>query len=377
MSAFDPAEATREVWERIWEITSTERVVVVNSPPGAGKSTLTREMARRAWLKWGQIPIVVQTNEQADDMVVGFLLELDRGIGSGLRIGRLHGGKYRAPLQLTSDFRVVISADIRHLDGCDIVVAPAAKWAFVRDRRWPFAIVDEAYQMRSDALIPVGAMMTRLLVVGDPGQLAPFTIADARHLRGLRLSPLQTAAATILTTHPRAPQVSLPVSWRLQDSAVDILAPAFYEHPFVSGVGAETRQLEMPIAAVNTLAQAAIRSAANIGWAFCELPDLMMPNVDPAAVSLLADIIANCSAATSTFMMSVVTDRYSPTRSRRRHAPRSARPRSPRRRQVCQAIGLPPSESSWIRPTDCKVVSSMSSSHGTRCPDAGMPQRFT
>ena len=124
MSAFDPAEATREVWERIWEITSTERVVVVNSPPGAGKSTLTREMARRAWLKWGQIPIVVQTNEQADDMVVGFLLELDRGIGSGLRIGRLHGGKYRAPLQLTSDFRVVISADIRHLDGCDIVRGP-------------------------------------------------------------------------------------------------------------------------------------------------------------------------------------------------------------------------------------------------------------
>ena len=291
MSAFDPAEATREVWERIWKITSTERVVVVNSPPGAGKSTLTREMARRAWLKWGQIPIVVQTNEQADDMVVGFLLELDRGIGSGLRIGRLHGGKYRAPLQLTSDFRVVISADIRHLDGCDIIVAPAAKWAFVRDRRWPFAIVDEAYQMRSDALIPVGAMMTRLLVVGDPGQLAPFTIADARHLRGLRLSPLQTAAATILTTHPRAPQVSLPVSWRLQDSAVDILAPAFYEHPFVSGVRAETRQLEMPIAAVDTLAQAAIRSAANVGWAFCELPDLMMPNVDPAAVSLLADII--------------------------------------------------------------------------------------
>jgi hypothetical protein len=292
VNAFDAAQATREVWDRIWEVASTERVVVVNSPPGAGKSTLTREMARRAMLKYNQVPIVVQTNEQADDMVVGFLWELDRGIGSGLRIGRLHGGQYRPPLQLTGDPRVVISGDIRSLAACDIIVAPAAKWAFVRERRWPFAIVDEAYQMRSDALLPVGAMMARLLVVGDPGQLAPFTIADARHLRGLQLSPLQTAAATILTTHPHAPQVSLPVSWRLQANAVDVLAPAFYEHPFVSGVADGTRQLEMPIAAVNTLAQAAIRSAANTGWAFCELPDLMMPNVDPAAVTLLAEIIS-------------------------------------------------------------------------------------
>ena len=50
VNAFDAAQATREVWDRIWEVASTERVVVVNSPPGAGKSTLTREMARRALL---------------------------------------------------------------------------------------------------------------------------------------------------------------------------------------------------------------------------------------------------------------------------------------------------------------------------------------
>ena len=344
MNAFDPERATRQAWDRVSAVAATEQAAVVNSPPGAGKSTLTREVGRRILPKIGQVPIVVQTNNQADDMTAGFLSELDIGIGSDLRIGRLHGDDYRPPSGLTSDPRVVSSDDIRRLSDCDFVVAPAAKWAYVRDLSWPFGIIDEAYQMRSDALIPVGAMMERLLLVGDPGQLAPFTKADARHLRGLRVSPLHTAAVTILTTHPNAPQIALPVSWRLQARAVDILAPAFYEHTFVSGVADGTRRLEIPIGAVNTAAQAAIRAAADTGWAFCELPDLMMPNVDPGAVALLTDIISELLRNNI-----IVHDE---------HGDRPLRPQSiavgvtyrDQRDHVrvavddaCQAVGLPPS----------------------------------
>jgi len=99
-----------------------------------------------------------------------------------------------------------------------VIVAPAAKWATVGfDRTWLFAIVDEAYQMRSDSLLPIGVMMDSLLMVGDPGQLAPSPPQTTR-FRGRPLSPVETAAATILTTQPATARFALPISWRLPKS---------------------------------------------------------------------------------------------------------------------------------------------------------------
>jgi hypothetical protein len=291
MTEIDPYRASAEALARVSEAAATERTVVVNSPPGAGKSTLVREVGRRVGGVVGQVPIVVQTNEQADDMIDGLLGEIDAGVGTGLTVARLHGGQYRPPDRWRADPRVAVSADMARLAHCDLVVAPAAKWAHVRDQAWPFVIIDEAYQMRSDALLPIGAMAERLLLVGDPGQLAPFTTADARHLRGLAMSPLQTAAATVLLTQPDAVQVQLPASWRLSASAVDVIAPSFYERPFVSGVDPGLRTMTLPMGAVNSPAQAAVRRAAATGWAFVELPDIIMPAVDPGAVVVLTEIL--------------------------------------------------------------------------------------
>jgi hypothetical protein len=269
---------------------------VVNSPPGAGKSTLVRATVRRTCDVLGQIPVVVQTNDQGDDMAAGFLREIAAGVGAGMRIGRLHSEQHTPPPHLQADANLVTATDIGYLNGCDVVIATADKWARVAGRRWNFGIVDEAYQMRSDKLLPIGALTDRLLLVGDPGQLAPFTTADATHLRGLDLSPVQTAAATVLLTQPQALRVALPVSWRLQQSAVDILAPSFYEEPFIAGVPVGVRSLQLPLAPVNSPAQAAVRAAAANGWAFLELPDLMMSAADPTAVRVLADIVADLIA---------------------------------------------------------------------------------
>ncbi len=46
------------------------------------------------------------------------------------------------------------------------------------------AIVDEAYQMRSDALLRVAGLFERALFVGDPGQLDPFSIVAPTAGRG-------------------------------------------------------------------------------------------------------------------------------------------------------------------------------------------------
>jgi hypothetical protein len=290
------AAATADVWDAV---TSGEPATVVDSPPGAGKSTLVREISRRAAAA-GRVPVVVQTNEQADDMVRGFLADLDRGRGAGLTVGRLHASHHQVPADIARDPRVRSSNDIRQLRDCDVLVAPGKKWAFVRDDRMRFAIVDEAYQMRSDLLMPVGLLADRLLLVGDPGQLAPFTAADDTDLRGMTLSPLGTAAGTILTTHPHAPLITLPVSWRLPPSAAEVVSDAFYETPFSSGVNVGVRALRLPVGAVENSEQVALRAASDSGWAMLALPDLFMPQTDPGAVDALARLVHEALASGAT-----------------------------------------------------------------------------
>ncbi|MGY1805795.1 hypothetical protein ACI8AF_00320 [Blastococcus sp. SYSU D00669] len=285
------AERAAAATEAIWAaVDAGEKATVVNSPPGAGKSTLVREIGRRTAAKT-QVPVLVQTNEQADDMVRGFLADQDRGLGEGMLVGRLHKKGYPVPPDIGADARTRASTDLQQLRGCSVIVSTAHKWAYSGDRR-PFAIVDEAYQMRSDLLMPTGARTDRLLLVGDPGQLSPFTDADDTVLRGMPMSPIDTAAGTVLMSRPDAPVIALPVSWRLPPSAATVISGSFYDMPFEAGVASGVRALRFPLGSVDTVEQVALRTAAAEGWALLTLPDLLMPVDDPGVVASLAALVA-------------------------------------------------------------------------------------
>jgi hypothetical protein len=193
-----------------------DRALVVKAPPGAGKSTLVRGVAR-ALYRHDVVPIVTQTNAQADDLVLALHRE-----NPALIVARLHSSDGLSAGVATaaagSGARLLIGKKLPDLLtlGARIIVAPAAKWAYERPQA-PFRrmIVDECYQMRADGLYAIANHAERVLLIGDPGQLSPFTKLDTDRWQALPHSPIRPAMDILFANHPRLPVHNMGVSWRL------------------------------------------------------------------------------------------------------------------------------------------------------------------
>ncbi|MFI8995361.1 AAA domain-containing protein [Streptomyces sp. NPDC053542] len=290
-TAFDPGAAATAATEAILRDTlhGDRRGVVVDSPPGAGKSTLVVRAARELAAAGRPLMIVAQTNAQVDDLVLR-LAEKD----PELPVGRLHSsepGAYDPALEDVSSVRT--AAKIADLKGLPIVVATAAKWAYTKvDEPWPHAIVDEAYQMRSDALLAVAGLFERALFVGDPGQLDPFSVVGADQWAGLSYDPSASAVSTLLAHNPDLPQHRLPVSWRLPASAAPLVSHAFYPYtPFRSGTGYGDRRLTLGVPSDGSAVDRVVDEAAETGWGLLELPARHTPRTDPEAVRAVAQVV--------------------------------------------------------------------------------------
>jgi hypothetical protein len=286
--AADPgAEANRIVAEVLADLDRPgHRGIVVDSPPGAGKSTLVVRAALHLAAREEPLMIVAQTNEQVDDLI-------DRLASKdvALPIGRLSAGNYQISERVAAHPGVLVAQKADALTDRMVVVATSAKWATLSEGRWPWAIVDEAYQMRSDMLLRIAPRFARALFVGDPGQLDPFSTVAAERWTGLSWDPLQSAVSVLLAHNPDLPVHRLPVSWRLPASAAPVVAAAFYPFTgFTSGTGAGDRTLEFSTRGMAGAYDRAIDEAARSGWALYELPHRHVIRTDTEAVRAIATL---------------------------------------------------------------------------------------
>ncbi|MGD0687961.1 MAG: AAA domain-containing protein [Streptosporangiaceae bacterium] len=266
-----------------------ERGVVVDSPPGAGKSALVVRAAAELASAGQPVMVVAQTNGQVDDLV-------DRlaTAAQGMAIGRLSGQDYQPVPRVTRHAGVSVAHRVRDLAGCPVMAGTAAKWATVGDGSWPWAIIDEAYQMRSDMLLRIAGRFDRALFVGDPGQLDPFSTVEIDRWTGLTWDPMQSAVAVLLRNNPDLAVRRLPVSWRLPDSAAPVVAEAFYPFTgFLAGTGPGERRLELATTALGAgPVDEAVQTAAASGWALYELPARQTVRTDGEAVAACVALAA-------------------------------------------------------------------------------------
>jgi hypothetical protein len=261
--------------------------VVVDSPPGAGKSTLVVRAAVEIGRSGDPLIVIAQTNEQVDDLVVRLASE-----AAEFAIGRLSAQDYLPSRRIAGLTNVTVSTKAGDMPGSRIIIGTAAKWATVTERTWPWAIVDEAYQMRSDMLLRIAGRFDRALFVGDPGQLDPFSTVDVDRWIGLTWDPMQSAVAVMLRHNPTIPVYRLPVSWRLPTSAVPVVAEAFYPFTgFDAGTEPGERRLSFSTAAFGVSpVDETLSLAASAGWALHELPARHAVRTDAQAARACADL---------------------------------------------------------------------------------------
>ncbi|XVQ14350.1 AAA family ATPase [Spirillospora sp. CA-255316] len=281
----DPSvAATKVVEEVLGDLDGGHRGVVVDSPPGAGKSTLVVRAAAHLAAAGERLMIVAQTNEQVDDLI-------DRIAGKhpDVTLGRLSASTYTVSDRVAAYPGVKVATKADQFADRMVVIATAAKWATLTDGSWPWAIVDEAYQMRSDMLLRIAGRFERALFVGDPGQLDPFSTVEVERWAGLSWDPMRSAVSVLLAHNPDLPLHRLPVSWRLPASAAPVVSEAFYPFTgFRSGTGPGDRRLEYGARGMGTSYDRALDEAAASGWALYELPARHTLRTDAEAVQATA-----------------------------------------------------------------------------------------
>src|SRR5439155_13093686 len=100
-----------------------------------------------------------------------------------------------------------------------LVVATLNKFADALSRGlggYDALLIDEAFQADAARYYAAGGIAATHLLVGDSGQLDPFsTLPDATWWPGGPEGRLQTAVGVLLRNHPTTPVHRLPITWRL------------------------------------------------------------------------------------------------------------------------------------------------------------------
>ncbi len=278
-----------------------EAAVVAAAPAGAGKSHFVSATVGQLRADGLHVALVAPTNEQVHSLVARV-----KQLNPGLPVAFVHAQGRELPAATAALPGVSQPTAAEARDRRDpLVIATVDKLAdaFLRDSLDGFdvLVIDEAYQADAARYYVAANVAPTHLLVGDTGQLDPFsTIDDATFWRGGAEDPLQTAAGVLLRNHPSTPVYRIPITWRLAPSAVPVARCFYPGHPFGAAVLPGVRELRLtrpgpgskPLAVIDR----ALDEAAHTGWAHVTLPGTPVLTADPATAVLIRDLVVRLFA---------------------------------------------------------------------------------
>lgn len=262
-----------------------ELAVILNSPPGAGKTGVAERLAVQSINGLNErVMVTTQTNEQAFDICRRLCAQYKT-----LRFHLLARDSLPIPANVSGLTNLSIIHDAGGIPcGPCVVISNAAKWSWIDadDAIFDLQIVDEAYQLPDFKFHLIAGLAKRHVLIGDPGQIDPVIQSELERWRCDPSGPHVPAPRALLERHPELMQLSLPVSRRLVQDTIDFVQPAFYpDMPFVALDRIRALSFDTPGVAPMDTPLDAVQNGQSL--VMVELPAMVTGEVDPDLVEAL------------------------------------------------------------------------------------------
>lgn len=279
-----------------------QRAAIVGAAPaGAGKSQFVSSTVGLLRQEDLRVALAAPTNEQAHSLV-----ERVKRLNPDLEVAFVHADGRQLPSHIAAlpGVREPSASDAQ--DRAEpLVIATIDKLAdaYLRSGLGGFdvLVMDEAYQADAARYYTAALVAATHLLVGDAGQLDPFsTLDDATFWRGGAEDPLQTAVGVLLRNHPTTTVHRLPITRRLDPRAIDVARCFYPGHHFEAAVRPGVRELRLvrpgPGSRAFAAVDGALDEARSTGWAHVTLPGAPVLTADPATGRLIRDLVVRLFA---------------------------------------------------------------------------------
>jgi hypothetical protein len=296
----DEAAAVAAAAQRKFFGISAPGAVTLSAIAGAGKSHFVVDSVKKCRRRGIHVAVAAPTNEQVFSLVRSIADNEPRQ-----PVGYVHANDIELPTWARR--ANVTSFDKAHqATGELVVVGTIAKLGSARNPwkksspalgAFDALIMDEGYQANAASYFAIADIAPKHLVVGDGGQIYPFTpVGSGTQWRGLIEDPLQTAMDILHTNHPETPSYRFPITRRLDDRGC-LIARCFYpaSHVFGAAVADGVRRMQLTRSIATTQREKAIDKglslAAHKGWAHLELSAHQALVCDPETAHLIVDLV--------------------------------------------------------------------------------------
>lgn len=298
----DAQQRSNAAYRKVLQRTLQERepLVIVDSPPGAGKTYLVESVIAVAVQHLGlRVAVVSPRAEQTYELMRRLVVNFDP-----MPITVLMASGRHLPDDLLQTQRILVCNDAATLPGgTGVTIATADKLFFAMTSitaGFDLLICDEAYQLTFVTLAPLFDLAPSTLLVGDPGQLPPLITVNTERFETARYRIHWPAPRELLRRFPQFDVVRLPTSRRLPQDTVNFVQPAFYRQlPFNSAAAPAERRLQLGTATQGDTIDRAIdmlADGATLVGVLLPPAEFGMEQVDNELAATMAEIVARLLA---------------------------------------------------------------------------------